>query len=161
MTARKTATTAAAKPKKTPVINVFERVQIALANLVKFDEEHETYAHEGLQLKVSEDGALLEDDDGNESQLFKTLEQVEAELVKRLKRAELNAPLRVKDLTGDNGDDAEITEDGIAVGCRNVSFKKFDELSAQVAKFRKTLTAKTAKVAKPKKAIPYGEVYSS
>lgn len=104
-----------------------------------FDEDYPN-----LSVGINAQGYKLDDDNWNLRKTYKTLAEVETRLQEKIAELSNLARARVKALTGKNGYDAIINENGIKVGCNNVSFEKFEELATKVADVKEEMLVKAA-----------------
>lgn len=157
-TASKSATTkkTATKKVKAEPTTAYGRVNklIEQINRVYNNAVGGSYKFYNPQIQFVDAGFQIRYYNGNKGTAVTSVEELETQLTQALEGAKRDIPITVSSLTN-YGDSVVVGEKGLTIGCRRVSFAKFDELAKAVATFREqqaTEKASTKKVSKTKTA---------
>lgn len=146
-TSSKSATTTAKKTatKKAEPTTAYGRVNklIEQINRVYNNAEGGSYKFYNPQIQFVDAGFQVRYYKGNKGTAVTSVEELETHLIEALEGAKRDIPITVRSLTN-YGDSVVIGEKGLTIGCRRVSFAKFDELAKAVATFRERQTTEKA-----------------
>jgi hypothetical protein len=130
-------------------INTIIRINKTLEAISKKAESLEEYKFYKGTVNFATDGVHVKYY-SSRSDKVGTLAELETQINAVYEEIKSRKPTKVKNLTN-YGDDASVSSKGITVGCRTITFSKFNELADIVQDFQERQKAKAAEPKKEKK----------